>query len=242
MRLIQPGADIEITSARLYIFDDTLTSEQRERVARYLINAVENREKDMSRLALPEPGPETPVGAIEGFSAMTREDADALRVSMGLAMSTDDLMEAVKYFASEGRDPQEAEIRILDTYWRDHWHDMRHELGRDEKPLHLMDHATIGARWLKANGKLQDLEQSEENNACSIYVDLDVDGETERWLLQFKNETHTDPPAAPSFTRQCASPAPATSTPPWPTRCPASCRSASSQRLPQQDIPATATR
>lgn len=223
VRLIQPGADIEITSARLYIFDDTLTSEQRERVARYLINAVENREKDMSRLALPERGAETPVGAIEGFSAMTREDADTLRVSMGLAMSTDDLMEAVKYFASEGRDPQEAEIRILDTYWSDHcrhttfttrlenievedspvaddirealnlWHDMRHELGRDEKPLHLMDLATIGARWLKANGKLQDLEQSEENNACSIYVDLDVDGETERWLLQFKNETHNHP-------------------------------------------------
>ena len=223
VRLIQPGADIEITSARLYIFDDTLTSEQRERVARYLINAVENREKDMSRLALPERGAETPVGTIEGFSAMSREDADALRVSMGLAMSTDDLMEAVKYFASEGRDPQEAEIRILDTYWSDHcrhttfttrlenievedspvaddirealnlWHDMRHELGRDEKPLHLMDLATIGARWLKANGKLQDLEQSEENNACSIYVDLDVDGETERWLLQFKNETHNHP-------------------------------------------------
>ena len=223
VRLIQPGADIEITSARLYIFDDTLTPEQRERVARYLINAVENREKDMSRLALPERGAETPVGAIEGFSAMTREDADALRVSMGLAMSTDDLMEAVKYFASEGRDPQEAEIRILDTYWSDHcrhttfttrlenievedspvaddirealnlWHDMRHELGRDEKPLHLMDLATIGARWLKAHGKLQDLDQSEENNACSIYVDLDVDGETERWLLQFKNETHNHP-------------------------------------------------
>ena len=223
VRLIQPGADIEITSARLYIFDDTLTPDQRERVARYLINAVENREKDMSRLALPERGAETPVGAIEGFSAMSREDADALRVSMGLAMSTDDLMEAVKYFASEGRDPQEAEIRILDTYWSDHcrhttfttrlenievedspvaddirealnlWHDMRHELGRDEKPLHLMDLATIGARWLKANGKLQDLEQSEENNACSIYVDLDVDGETERWLLQFKNETHNHP-------------------------------------------------
>ncbi len=223
VRLIQPGADIEITSARLYIFDDTLTPEQRERVARYLINAVENREKDMSRLALPERGAETPVGAIEGFSTMTREDADTLRVSMDLAMSTDDLMEAVKYFASEGRDPQEAEIRILDTYWSDHcrhttfttqlenievedspvaddirealnlWHDMRHELGRDEKPLHLMDLATIGARWLKANGKLQDLEQSEENNACSIYVDLDVDGETERWLLQFKNETHNHP-------------------------------------------------
>lgn len=223
VKLVEPGADIEVTSARLYIFDDTLTDEQRQRVAHYLINAVENREKDMNRLALPERGAETPVGVIEGFIKMDRDGADRLRQSMGLAMSTDDLMEAVKYFSSEGRDPMETEIRILDTYWSDHcrhttfttrlkditvedspvaddirdalkiWKDMRHELGRDEKPLHLMDLATVGARWLRANGKLDDLEQSEENNACSIYVDLDVDGKTERWLLQFKNETHNHP-------------------------------------------------
>ncbi len=56
-----------------------------------------------------------------------------------------------------------------------------------------MDLATIGARWLRANGKLDDLEESEENNACSIYVDVDVDGKPEKWLLQFKNETHNHP-------------------------------------------------
>ena len=223
VRLVQPGADVTITSARLYIFDDTLTPEQRDRVAHYLINAVENREKDMNRLALPDRGTETPVGVIEGFTKLDREGADRLRQEMGLAMSTDDVMEAVKYFASENRDPMETEIRILDTYWSDHcrhttfttqleditiedspiaadiheaiklWKNMRHELGRDNKPLHLMDLATIGARWLRAHGKLEDLEQSEENNACSVYVDLDVDGETERWLLQFKNETHNHP-------------------------------------------------
>ncbi|MDD6229009.1 MAG: phosphoribosylformylglycinamidine synthase [Bacteroidales bacterium] len=223
VRLINPGADIEVTSARLYIFDDTLTDEQRERVARYLINAVESREKDMSRIALPDRASERPVGVIEGFTGLDREGADALRRQMGLAMSTDDLMEAVKYFASEKRDPMETEIRILDTYWSDHcrhttfttrlkditiedspiaddirealqiWRDMRHDLGRDEKPFHLMDLACIGARWLRTRGLLDDLEQSEENNACSIYVDLDIDGSTERWLLQFKNETHNHP-------------------------------------------------
>ena len=129
----------------------------------------------------------------------------------------------VAYFKAEGRDPNETELRILDTYWSDHcrhttfttlltdiavedsfvsdelketlsmWKEMRRELGREKKPLCLMDLATIGARWLRANGKLDDLEESEENNACSIYVDVDVDGKPEKWLLQFKNETHNHP-------------------------------------------------
>lgn len=223
VKLLSPEADIQITSARLYIFDKSLSAEDRERVAHYLINAVECREKDMNRLALPEHAAAKPVETLVGFTSLDEKGADELRKSMGLAMSTDDLMEAVKYFAAEGRDPKETEIRILDTYWSDHcrhttfttrlrdievsdsfiapdikealelWQKMRGDLGRDAKPLTLMDLATIGARWLKKEGKLDDLEQSEENNACSIYVDLDVDGKTERWLLQFKNETHNHP-------------------------------------------------
>ena len=67
----------------------------------------------------------------------------------------------------------------------------------DEKASHahltLMELATAGARYLRSIGKLNDLEESEENNACSIVVDVDVDGETEKWLLQFKNETHNHP-------------------------------------------------
>ena len=187
VRLIQPGADIDVTSARMYIFDRLLSPEERDKVARYLINAVENREKDLSRLELPARGTETPVEVLDGFRTLDRDAADALRKKMGLAMSTDDLLEAVRYFTSEERDPSETEIRILDTYWSDHcrhttfttrldditvedgpgaddirealklWKDMRHELGRDNKPLHLMDLATIGARWLKAKGILDDL-------------------------------------------------------------------------------------
>ncbi|MFR6415616.1 MAG: AIR synthase-related protein [Alistipes shahii] len=138
-------------------------------------------------------------------------------------MNADDLREVVNYFRAEGRDPYETELRILDTYWSDHcrhttfttvltsirvdesfmraeleeslelYHKIRRELGRDEKPLCLMDLATIGARYLRKIGKLDDLEVSEENNACSIFVDVDVDGQPEKWLLQFKNETHNHP-------------------------------------------------
>ena len=129
----------------------------------------------------------------------------------------------VKYFRSEGRDPYETELRILDTYWSDHCRHttfttelegitveesfakeeiedslalylrIRRELGREHKSLCLMDMATIGARYLRQKGLLDDLEVSEENNACSVYIDVDVDGRTEKWLLQFKNETHNHP-------------------------------------------------
>ena len=142
---------------------------------------------------------------------------------MGLAMNADDLREVVKYFTAEGRDPNETELRILDTYWSDHcrhttftteleeygveesfakeeidgtlklYLKLRSELGREHKGLNLMDMATIGGRYLRKIGKLDDMEVSEENNACSIYVDVDVDGTLEKWLLMFKNETHNHP-------------------------------------------------
>ena len=81
--------------------------------------------------------------------------------------------------------------------------DMRTELyaGRTDKPVCLMDMAVIGMKYLKKHGKLDDMEVIEENNACSIYIDVhytrDKNGkpadETERWLLMFKNETHNHP-------------------------------------------------
>lgn len=223
VRLVSPEADVEILSARLYIFDKGVTPDQMERISHYLINAVESRRKNMDVLALPERAHALPVETLAGFRDITAEQAPDYCKKAGLAMNGDDLMEVVRYFTTEGRDPNETELRILDTYWSDHcrhttftsrltgidveesfiapdireslelWNKMRADLGRGEKPLCLMDLATIGARWLRANGMLDDLEQSEENNACSIYVDVDVDGETEKWLLQFKNETHNHP-------------------------------------------------
>lgn len=150
-------------------------------------------------------------------------DMEAFCKSHGLAMNADDLAEVVRYFTKEGRTPTETELRILDTYWSDHcrhttfttelteikidesfikediestlgrFHDVRKALGREGRSLCLMELATIGARYLRKTGKLDNLEQSEENNACSIFIDVDVDGQQEKWLLQFKNETHNHP-------------------------------------------------
>lgn len=223
VKLLSPDADVEIRSAKLMIFDDGVSEKDLEKIAHYCINAVESRRKDLTKLAPAEKAVATPVEVLEGFREITPDTAVAYCKDKGLAMNADDLMEVVGYFKQEGRDPNETELRILDTYWSDHcrhttfttnltdikvedsfvaddireaideWKKIRKELGREEKSLCLMDLATIGARYLKKQGLLDDMEQSEENNACSIFVDVDVDGKTEKWLLQFKNETHNHP-------------------------------------------------
>ena len=223
VHLIDPRADVQIKSSRLLIFDDDTTPAQIEAVKHYYINAVESREKDLSKLALSDKVDVKPLADMSGFTSMGPEDYPAFCREWGLAMSREDLGEVVNYFKKEGRNPTETELRILDTYWSDHcrhttfttklesitidesfikkemedeledFYRIRESLGRSEKPLCLMELATIGARYLKSKGLLEDLEQSEENNACSIFVDVDVNSHTERWLLQFKNETHNHP-------------------------------------------------
>jgi len=223
VHLLDPAADVRIKSARLLIFDDDIAQADYDAIKHYYINAVECREKDLSVLVLNEKADIKPVNILEGFTSMKEEDLLPFCRKMGLAMNSDDLREVVNYFKSEGREPGETELRILDTYWSDHCRhttfttnlehisvdesflkeelessldtlkSVRSELGRDNKKLCLMELATIGARYLRAKGKLDDMEQSEENNACSIVIDAVVDGKTEQWLLQFKNETHNHP-------------------------------------------------
>ena len=223
VHLIDPAAEVEIRSSRLLVFDASITQEELDKIRRYYINAVESREKDLSQLAQNQTADVKPLALLDGFIDMPREEYAAFCKSWGLAMNTDDLHEVVTYFQGEHRNPTETELRILDTYWSDHcrhttfttilesikiddsflkdeiestlgmFHDIRKELGRTEKPLCLMELATIGARYLRKKGLLDDMEVSEENNACSIFIDVDVDGQTEKWLLQFKNETHNHP-------------------------------------------------
>ena len=163
VKLIQPDADIQIRSAKLMIFDSSVGEEEMKKIAHYCINAVESRQKDLSILAAPERAAAKPVPVLEGFREITAESALAFCKEKGLAMNGDDLMEVVKYFSAEGRDPNETELRILDTYWSDHcrhttftteltdikvddsfatadleeslrqWHEIRKELGRENK-------------------------------------------------------------------------------------------------------------
>ena len=228
VRLIDPSADVTIKSSKLIVLPGDTSDETIAKIKHYYINTVESREKDLSRLVQIEQPEVIPVKVLEGLTSLGEEELAPYCKKMGLAMNADDLREVVNYFKQEGRDPYETELRILDTYWSDHcrhttftteleeisvedsfikgeidgtlnlYMKIRKELGREHKGLNLMDMATVGARYLKAQGLLDDMEVSEENNACSIYVDVDVvddEGEltTEKWLLQFKNETHNHP-------------------------------------------------
>lgn len=223
VHLIDPKADVRIKSSKLIILSGDTDNATIAKIKHYYINAVESREKDLSKLTDAESAAVKPVPVLDGFTKMTDADLEPFCRKMGLAMNADDLREVVKYFTEEGRDPNETELRILDTYWSDHcrhttftteleeigveesfmkedidgtlnlYLKMRKELGREHKGLNLMDMATIGGRYLRKAGLLDDMEVSEENNACSIYVDVDVDGRLEKWLLMFKNETHNHP-------------------------------------------------
>ncbi|MCL2272763.1 MAG: phosphoribosylformylglycinamidine synthase [Treponema sp.] len=157
---------------------------------------------------------------IDGFISLSSTGLDKLRKDMDLAMDLADIQFCQKYFRdTEKRDPTITEIRVLDTYWSDHcrhttfltelddikiddeiiresyqrYIDLRASLGRSDKPVTLMDMATIGARALKQRGLLPDLDESEEINACSVKIKVDVDGRDTDWLLMFKNETHNHP-------------------------------------------------
>ena len=223
VHLIDPKADVHIKSSKLIVLSADVDEQTIAKIKHYYINAVESREKDLSKLTDTEHAAVKPVLVLESFVNMKEEDLEPFCRKMGLAMNADDLREVVKYFTEEGRDPNETELRILDTYWSDHcrhttftteleeigveesfmkeeidgtlnlYLKMRKELGRENKGLNLMDMATIGGRYLRKAGLLDDMEVSEENNACSVYVDVDVDGKLEKWLLMFKNETHNHP-------------------------------------------------
>ena len=157
------------------------------------------------------------------FESYTAEDFARYKAEQGMAMEVDDLLFIQDYFKSIGRVPTETELKVLDTYWSDHcrhttfetelkhidfsaskFHKqlqstydkyiaMREELGRSEKPQTLMDMATIFGRYERANGRLDDMEVSDEINACSVEIEVDVNGVKEPWLLMFKNETHNHP-------------------------------------------------
>ncbi len=163
------------------------------------------------------------IEVMDGFINLNLEDLNKLREDMGFSMSFDDLKLVQDYFLNdEKRNPTITELKVVDTYWSDHCRhttffteieDVKIDDGRykkvfedtlldyissrefvlREKPISLMDLATINTKQCIKMGLLDDIDLSEEINACSIEIDVDVDGKNEKWLLMFKNETHNHP-------------------------------------------------
>lgn len=221
IQLISQGERPTVRSAKVYALQGDLSDADIAAIKKYVINPVEAREAGMElpeTLAAAVPVP-APVEVIEGFRDMPDGQLQAFIDERGLAMDEADLKFCRDYFTEVGRDPTITEIKVIDTYWSDHCRHttfgtnldsvqiddddvrrafakylaMREELGREGKPVCLMDMGTIGAKWLKKNGVLTGLDESEEINACTVKIDVDVDGEKQPWLFLFKNETHNHP-------------------------------------------------
>ena len=221
IQLISQGERPTVRSAKVYALEGTLSEADVAAIKHYVINPVEAREASLEakttlKTQVPAPGK---VETIAGFNEMDATAGQKFIDERGLAMDLADLEFCQKYFSEEGREPTITEIKVIDTYWSDHcrhttfgteldkvdiddaavkaaferYLEMRHELGRDAKPVCLMDMGTIGAKWLKKNGILTGLDESEEINACTVKVKVDVNGEDEDWLFLFKNETHNHP-------------------------------------------------
>lgn len=209
-----------VRTARVYLLSGEISDCALSEIKRYIINPVEAREAALTKpetLAL-QANPPAQISVLTGFCRLDETALAALIASLGLAMDQDDLRCCQSYFADEGRDPTLTELKLLDTYWSDHcrhttfltaldeiesedprakdtlatYQSLRERL-RIAKPVTLMDMATIGAKWLKREGKLPLLDDSDEINACTVKTTISVDGADQDWLVLFKNETHNHP-------------------------------------------------
>ncbi len=220
IQIISKGERPLVRTAKVYCLYGNITDDELAQIKKFVINPVESREASLEEyetLVMDYVVPET-VKTLDGFIALDEAGLKAFVDDYGLAMDLDDIKFCQKYFISEDRDPTITEIRMIDTYWSDHcrhttfltnidsvkFEDELLQKAYDEyiearkacnrtKPVNLMDIGTIAARYLKKQGLLPKLDESEEINACTVKIDVNVEGETQKWLLLFKNETHNHP-------------------------------------------------
>ncbi|MDO4742834.1 MAG: phosphoribosylformylglycinamidine synthase [bacterium] len=209
-----------VKTAKIYVLEGELSAEDVAAVKKYVINPVESREASLDEFATLKTDYDIPttVEVLDGFCSLDENGLNNFLNNYGLAMDLDDIKFCQDYFKSENREPTITEIRMIDTYWSDHcrhttflttidnvvfedallqetydqYLETRKKLNRT-KPINLMDIATIATRALKQDGKLEKLDESEEINACTVKIKVDVEGEQQDWLLLFKNETHNHP-------------------------------------------------
>lgn len=220
IQIMSQGEKPLIKTAKYYILYGKLTKSDKEKIKKYIINPVEIREANLFKPKTLKEKYKIPktVKTLKGFINSSDEELFNYINLYNLAMDIEDLKLCKKYFTTEKRNPTVTEIKVIDTYWSDHcrhttfltiidkvkfedeviqktyeeYLSMRKEI-KDDKPISLMDLATICVKYFKNKGKLDKLEQSEEINACSVKINIEVDGKKEEWLLLFKNETHNHP-------------------------------------------------
>ena len=224
VQLLTRGVKPMVKCARVYMVKG-VSDKELDAIKKHIINPVESEEVSFAKpeTLVRETVAGAPVQDVVGFIEKSDEEIAAYHKATGFAMSVADLIFVREYFKSEGRDPKETELKVIDTYWSDHcrhttfatelknvkitsknkviekayhlYEDLYQELNgnRPDKYPCLMDLATIAAKKLKKDGKLDNLDISDEINACSIQIEAEIDGKKEQYLVMFKNETHNHP-------------------------------------------------
>jgi len=222
IRLLDAESKAFVRSGTLIVFDRALSPSELEKISKYLVNPIESQEKDMSILSFSPDAERKEMRDMSGFRRLSTEALAALKTEMNLSLLMEDLLFIQEFYRGEERDPSETELYVLDCYWSDHcrhttfetvldkisveskhfqkemeeamqeYLSLRKELGT-EKPITLMDMATIVGKYHRIILKDQTVEVSSENNACSFFTTVTHDGKEEQWLIQFKNETHNHP-------------------------------------------------
>ena len=222
IRLLDAESKAFVRSGTLLVFDRALSPSELEKISKYLVNPIESQEKDMSVLSFSPDAERKEMRDMSGFRRLSTEALADLKTEMNLSLLMEDLLFIQEFYREEQRDPSETELYVLDCYWSDHcrhttfetvldkisvesehfqkemeeamqeYLSLRKELGT-EKPVTLMDMATIVGKYHRIILKDQTVEVSSENNACSFFTTVEHDGKEEQWLIQFKNETHNHP-------------------------------------------------
>ena len=220
IQILSQGERPTVRTAKVYVLSGELSEADVAAIRSHVINPVECREASLEKpetLAMEITIPDS-VATVEDFLALDNNGLAEMVKALGLAMDLDDITFCQSYFKTEKRNPTITEIRMIDTYWSDHCRHTtfnttidnvkfeddllqkayddyiatRKELGRT-KPINLMDIGTLAGKYLRKNGYLEKLYESEEINACTVRMTVTVDGEEQPWLLLFKNETHNHP-------------------------------------------------
>ena len=220
VQILSQGERPLVRTAKVYVLEGDFTADDVAAIKRHVINPVECREASLAMPQTLQMDVTIPasVATVEGFLDMDKDALAQMVKELGLAMDLDDITFCQNYFKTEQRNPTITEIRMIDTYWSDHCRHTtflttidsvkfedallqqayeeylatRASLGRT-KPINLMDIGTLAGKYLRKNGMLEKLYESEEINACTVRMTVTVDGEEQPWLLLFKNETHNHP-------------------------------------------------
>lgn len=220
IQIISSSVKPIVKTAKIYALYGNLQKEEISKIKNYIINPVECREANLEKPSTLKFDYDTPkdISEIGEFINLSKDNLEKFILKNNLAMDMEDIKLCQEYFKKENRNPTFTEIKVIDTYWSDHcrhttfstiidnitfedpniestykeYINMRKQIGAS-KPICLMDIGTIVCKYLKSIGKLNSLDESDEVNACTVKIDVELNGQKQPWLLLFKNETHNHP-------------------------------------------------